>query len=671
MRYLLSLFLALPLLAQEPAKPEEKKAPETTEVKATEEKAAENPSPAKESWATGSVEVGYRWVSKVAGSMPVYRSIVDLGEGPKLFNVDLSIENASKKYFDRMNIFANNWGGDPYNTARLDITKEGWYRFTGDYRNIAYYNFLPSFANPGTGQGALLVSERAFDMKRRYSDMHLELFPSKHIIPYVAYERNWGRGSGITPFIAQNNEYPVPTSFDDRTWEIRAGIRFEMRRWHLTLEQGHSDFQDLQRIYETQNNPGNRGGVPLLGQQIFLSSLNQQYSVGGSGLFSRVLATASPFDWLNLYGQFLYSQPKITPNYTQINQGAFLLLSASRFFSGQQDTLTGVAKEPHTSGSFGFELFPRKRFRVMENVSTDRFHVSSSSLLAEQLLFGGNNPAVTSQVFAADRLIYNYNRQQFEVLFDLTKWLTLRAGHQFVWGNAEVPASPLSQIGPSEAGELRRHVGLAGLTVRPIQKLTVNLDYEGASGDRNYFRTSLQDYQRAKARARYQLMGSVLISANFSVLDNQNPAAGSNYYFRSRQNSLALQWAPAGGKRFSFLGEYTRYTMRSNISYLMPQDFSPAISRYRDDGHLATALVDIPLPGAGVVKPKLSFGGSMLASAGNRATRYYQPMGRFLLPLHKNVQWFGEWRYYGYTEFLYLYEGFRTHQFMTGLRLTL
>ena len=100
---------------------------------------------------------------------------------------------------------------------------------------------------------------------------------------------------GITPFVAQSNEYPVPTSFDDRTWEFRAGVRFEMRRWHLTLEQGRSDFQDLQRIYETQRNPGNRGATPILGQQLFLSSLNQQYSIGGTGIFSRVLATASPF----------------------------------------------------------------------------------------------------------------------------------------------------------------------------------------------------------------------------------------------------------------------------------------------------------------------------------------------------------------------------------------
>jgi hypothetical protein len=40
------------------------------------------------------------------------------------------------------------------------------------------------------------------------------------------------------------------------------------------------------------------------------------------------------------------------------------------------------------------------------------------------------------------------------------------------------------------------------------------------------------------------------------------------------------------------------------------------------------------------------------------------------VPLHRNVIWNTEWQYYGFGEQFYYFEGFRTHVFMTGLRLT-
>ena len=45
-------------------------------------------------------------------------------------------------------------------------------------------------------------------------------------------------------------------------------------------------------------------------------------------------------------------------------------------------------------------------------------------------------------------------------------------------------------------------------------------------------------------------------------------------------------------------------------------------------------------------------------------------MAKLWLPLAKKITWFAEWRYYGYGEAFYLYEGFRTHLVTTGLRFT-
>jgi hypothetical protein len=93
-------------------------------------------------------------------------------------------------------------------------------------------------------------------------------------------------------------------------------------------------------------------------------------------------------------------------------------------------------------------------------------------------------------------------------------------------------------------------------------------------------------------------------------------------------------------------------------------------SFYRDNAHSATSVVDFNLPAMNGGKPKLSLGGSLFLSAGTRPTSYYEPLGRFSIPLHKTVQWFAEWRYYGLAETFYAYEGFRTHLFTTGLRIS-
>jgi hypothetical protein len=44
-------------------------------------------------------------------------------------------------------------------------------------------------------------------------------------------------------------------------------------------------------------------------------------------------------------------------------------------------------------------------------------------------------------------------------------------------------------------------------------------------------------------------------------------------------------------------------------------------------------------------------------------------LGRVSVPIYKHLYWNAEWRYYGFAEQYYQYEGFRSNQLMTSLRL--
>ncbi len=69
--------------------------------------AQESPVPTTESPLSGSMELGYRWRTDVAGNFDAYRSVVDLGSGPKLLNTDFSL--IGTRFFDRIDVQAQNW----------------------------------------------------------------------------------------------------------------------------------------------------------------------------------------------------------------------------------------------------------------------------------------------------------------------------------------------------------------------------------------------------------------------------------------------------------------------------------------------------------------------------------------------------------------------------------
>jgi hypothetical protein len=662
MRILLTFVLLIPLAAQE-AKQEPAPKPEAPTAPAA------SPVPSTESWLTGSVDLGYRWRTAVAGSLDEYRSVVDLGSGPKLLGAEFTIQPANKRFFDSIHVRGYNWGDDPYSSVHVNARKERMYEFNTDYRNIAYFNNVPSFADPLLARG-IVLNERSFDMRRRFSDFQLDLLPGNWINPYLAYGRNSGSGNGVTTFVVTGNEYPVPDLIRDSMNNYRAGIRFELRHFHVTVEQGGTTFHDDQQVFSA---PGTRNlrnnTTPLLGQTLFLSSLQQAYGIRGSSIYSKALFTANPWRWIDVYGQFLYSEPHSDVNYQQFDTGNFALLNPVLVYTGQQFFLSAASKLPHTSESLGVEIRPFRRVRIRESWLTDRLHNATSSQ-ARQVL----TPVSSTQPqlpFETARLTTNYSQEEIIVLFDLTKHLMLRGGYRYVWGDATSVVSPLAGLLLPDSGTVRRNVGIVGFSFRPNTRLLISADVEGASSGSAYFHTSLRDYQKVHGRANYQVSTALTIAADLSVLNNQNTAGGVPYDYLAQASSVSFIWSPKAAKRFSIQGDYTRSAIRSDISYLAPQDLQPQRCFYRDNAHLGGLIVDVALPAVGKIRAStFSGGGSLFISSGSRPTSYFHPVAKLSLPVTAHVSWVSDWHYYGFGEAFYTYEAFRTHVITTGLRVT-
>ncbi len=617
-----------------------------------------------DSWFTGSIDFGYRWRTGLVGSAPTYQSIVNLRQGMRLFGIDFTIRDPKKRFFDRVNARGYNWG-DPYNTAHVDATKSGWYDFRFDYRNITYYNALPSFANPVAPFG---FNEQAYDVHNRSTTAAIDLLPNRRIVPYFVFDRGTRYGNGVTSMVDQSvDTFPVPTTFWNTMNNYRGGLRFEFNKYHLTLEEGGSTFQDNESVFTSTPNPG-LFTRPVLGQNLTLNSLLEAYGIRAHSVYSKALLTASPFNWVNIYGQFLFSQPKTDVSYQQAANGNLLLITSVLFYNGSLDNISGAANKPRISGNLGGEIRPLRHVRILESWSTDRFHDSAYVTLASIFLAP---PTQVSSNFLLNTLeSVNYNRNETNIFWDPISKITLRGGYRYEWGDARLPASILSQSGPLENGKLSRQVAIAGINIRPVQRLVLNGTFEGSSTSRAYFRTSLYNYSRVRAQARYQLSSSLSAQASFNDLQNHNPLAGVLYQFESRDSSLALTWAPKGGKRFSVLAEYDRQVANSSISYLDLPFLTQATSVYNLAAHTATGAVDVALPAFHGVAGKLSIGGSLAVTNGTRPARYYQPFGRLSVPIGKHVAWNTQWQWYGFNEQFFMYEAFHTHLIQTGFRLT-
>ena len=603
---------------------------------------------------TGSIEVGARWIPTTDGSLAAYRSVVDLGQGVRLFGADFTLLDPNHRFFDQIDVHAFGWGGDPYTTLRVDARKNGLYRLTADYRSSAYFNFLPSFANPLAGQGSLLDSN-SFDTRLRDTNVQLDLLPDRKISPFLAFSSNSQDGRGITSFESIPDAFPVATLISSSTNNYRAGVNIDLGRGHLLLEEGGTTFKDDQGESNTQTNSGDLL-APFSGQQLSISDLGLGYFVRGHSYYTRAQFSATPLTWLTLSGDFNFEQPRTSTQFASSVTGNLYAEAVASFFTMGQDMLTADARMPHSSGSFNVEMRPMRRLRILNYWSTDRLHNAADALLTETLL-QGQNPLSLTQLASTDHLVLNYNQEEVDVLYDVTSHLTLRGGYRYVWGNSE-DSAVLSDLA-LEPGTLKRNVGLAGATFRLNQKLRVSGDLEAASSDQAYFQTSLRNYQKVRARASYDVSGQWHLAADFMLLHNSDPNPQIQDSFQSRAESLSAYWSPKKPKLFTVLLDYTRSTVRSDILYLIPETLQSTFSDYRDNAHTGTALLSMKW---------ISAGGSFVVSSGSRPTQYYQPLVRLSIPINKHVARNTEWRWYGFAETFYAYENFHSNQFTTSLR---
>jgi hypothetical protein len=571
-------------------------------------------------------------------------------------------------FLDKARLQAYNWGGDPYNNARLDIEKKNIYRFQGTYSNVAYFNNVPSFANLGRASNPAL-NQRAYDTSIRNFDGVLELFPTRHVVPYLGFLRNSSTGWGVTPLVLETNEYPLRDVINWRQDTYRGGVRFEFNRFHGTLEEGGTFYKDDQTVYAAGKNYGNRAN-PYLGQQLFLNTAKQLYYIRGQGPYTKAMVTTTPADWIDLYIQYLHSSAKTKSTLNQDETG--LLAVQTAFYTGGVDLIYGDARMPRDSGSFGTELRIKPWLRFRETLDMDKFR-SSSSLLTVST-FTSPTQSLYQRINSGDHVDVSRNTDTMELIADAGRHITLRGGFRHEWGASQWRAASLNYV-PTEQGRLQRNVYLGGLVARAGTRFNASIDVERGETIQTYYRTGLYDTYKLRTQLRYGVSKDLRLHASYMQFTNRNNVTTiDRISYRADSATGGAEWRPRGSRKFMILADYNYSAIHSDVLYLLPAYLlarPAALSAYRDYAHTGTGLIDMVLPITRHYSGRLTAGGSWVHTTGLRQVDYYQPQGRIQLPVTPKFEFFSEWRWYGLTQPQYVYEGFRTHIVMTGLRLLL
>ena len=449
----------------------------------------------------------------------------------------------------------------------------------------------------------------------------------------------------------------------------RGGIRLNLRKLHGTFEQGARVFKDDQGLYTNGSSTGLRTSK-YLGQQLMLNNGWDAYYIRGDGNFTKGYLTFSPVAWADIYGSIFHTAPRTRSNINEIIQGTGADLNQMTFYTGALDQLYGNAQMPRTSSMLSGEFRFFGHLRLREIYERDDYHNDSAGVTSTlfTLAAGGT---LTDSSNLTNRLDVTTNRTTTELFIDVTKRLTLHGGIRWEWGRALTTAGLFNWSGPYENGELHMKIGMAGFEFRPFKSLSLLGDMETSDAKTTFYRTGLMNYIKVRAQARVTLPKSLYFTAGMHYLDNDNPAAGAGYQYTTAAETASLQWLPAAGKHVSIIAEYSHNDLKSNISYVTIFPYTQQQSHYRDNANTGSLMADFTFPGKGVITPKIGFGGSFVTTAGTTPSRYYLPQGRLLIPLTSRVHAYSEWQWYGLSQSLYMYEGFRAHTITTGLRFLL
>ncbi|HEX6201947.1 MAG TPA: hypothetical protein VF100_03020 [Thermoanaerobaculia bacterium] len=246
---------------------------------------------------SGGFRLGYRLVD-IDGAERKYREDIDLDEGPRLFGLDLHFvprEGPLAGRIDRFDLDVSNFGGDPFETLRLDVGRADAFDFSWT-RTTSSYFYEDLLVPPGTGDVRLSSGGdfHHFDFERVRDRAELSVPVTSLATVHLGFNRYTRRGEATTTLDLSRDEFELDRPIDESLNDFSAGVELKWDRFTLTLEEGIRDFENH---FEEFLPGASLGENPTNQTRLDFFFLEQPYDL--ESLEHRVRAVARPTDrWL-------------------------------------------------------------------------------------------------------------------------------------------------------------------------------------------------------------------------------------------------------------------------------------------------------------------------------------------------------------------------------------
>jgi hypothetical protein len=228
---------------------------------------------------------------------------------------------------------------------------------------------------------------------------------------------------------------------------------------------------------------------------------------------------------------------------------------------------------------------------------------------------------------------------------------------------------------PASATDINSNSAVLGLWLKPVQRLTINLDADLGSADNTFTRLTPRNYQEFRARVQYRLAARLNLSAYFRTTEGQNPAVNVSGAQHNRNAGFSLSITPSQKLSAQFGYNYTNIASNLFICFTSSQaqpglpacpDLSGLLQQFSPyHSAINTGFIDVlwtPVNrlsfevGAnlsGVTGSELNLNPlSPIATipTGALNSNWYQPYGSVSYQFVKHWTGRARWDYYGYHE---------------------
>jgi len=584
---------------------------------------------------TQSFELGYRSLS-VSGNEDTYQSQVNFGNGLRLFDSDVEAfsKDGNGLLFDQLSLKTEGLGNDPYESARFRIEKNGWYEYDLDWRLVDYFN-------PGLTTANGVDAE---NLQHRLQDHDLTLLPHSRVKFLLGFSRSTEDGPALTSF-DEIGLGAVPLFEDVRRTqdEYRLGVEAKIWGFKVNLLHDWEFFRDDTAI--PQGDPAS-----------FLRLQPDHGETSGwRGFLARDFGST-----LAVNGRLTYQG---SGHGSSVDEVTYNVLPST--VPSQQVVVTGEASRPETAANLNVVWAPAERLSVTNQASFN------------QVEMNGNNTYTQFDTGTLDSVVLNFQllgirtiSDAFDVTYDPRTWLGISGGYELSTRLFRSIAEATDNSEPA-AGSYRQtntlNAGTAGIRLRPVKRLSINLSGELGHTNRPIYPVSEKNYHTFRGRVQYKL-GSLLAAATAQTDSNVNSASISTFSSQSRDYGAEAGWAPRSWLTFDATWSRLHLNTAGGLAYFVDSALITGTeSLYISNLHFVNAGVRLAagkradvylgysrVQDTGDGRSTAAGDGTNLAPAFNAAQTYpllYDtPLARVTVPLVARLRFNVGWQYYRYRE---------------------